>query len=244
MAIDNKFSRKYSEWIEQWKDKNVQDLNSTYDFVSSESTLLVSGPAEYTAPVEDGQTVRSDIGPDTLIPVGLVQNASIAQNKQIQQLNEVGSRQLFTIPGRAYAQANIARILFDGPSLLFALSTYYNTEGSDELCIPNVQKNSPGDPTKEYPATSNDVDGVTVIDQADSTIGGFWGNLGSSVFNKPLGLGFVFLDTESEFYGGVYLEKCYIASYNIGISAQQTILLENVSLRATRVRPIKLNGAR
>ena len=243
MAIDNKFSRKYSEWIDQWKDKNVQDLNSTYDFVSSESTLLVSGPAEYTTPVKAGEQVGSDIHPDTLIPVGLVQNASIAQNKQIQQLNEIGSRQLFTIPGRSYAQASIARILFDGPSLLFAMSTYYNAENTQEVNIPNVPKNSSGSPTTPYPATPNDVNGETVINQETADIGGFWGNLGSSVFNKPLGLGFVFLDTESEFYGGIYLEKCYIVSYNIGISAQQTILLENVQMRATRVRPISLNGA-
>jgi hypothetical protein len=243
MAINNKFSRKYSEWIEQWKDKNVQDLNSTYDFVSSESTLLVSGPPEYTTPAAAGQAVGADIPDDALIPVGLVQNASIAQNKQIQQLNEVGSRQMFTIPGRTYAQANIARILFDGPSLLFAISTYYNSENTDELYIPNVAKGSAGDPTKEYPANTNDINGYTVINQETAEIGAFWGNLGSSVFNKPLGLGFIFLDTESEFYGGIYLEKCYIASYNIGISAQQTILLENVAIRATRVRPVKLSGA-
>ena len=243
MAIDNKFTRKYSEWVEHWKDKNVQDLNSTYDFVSSESTLLVSGPPEYSPVAEEGKVASANVGEAALIPVGLVQNASVAQNKQIQQLNEIGSRQLFTIPGRAYAQANIARIMFDGPSLLFAMSTYYDDQTTAKLHIPNVQKVSASDPTKPYPATADDENGTTVITQETTTVGGYWGNLESSIFNKPLGLGFIFLDTESEFYGGIYLEKCYINSYNMGISAQQTILLENVSVRATRVRPIKLSGA-
>lgn len=241
MAINNQFTRKYSEWIEQWKDKNVQDLNNSYDFVSSESTLLVSGPAEYTQ-TDPTQSVGQDVESDKLIPIGLVQNASIAQNKQIQQLNEVGSRQLFTIPGRTYAQANISRILFDGPSLLFAMNTFYTSAGDTSIYIPNVVKKTVDGPTLEYPATNTSQNGYTSVTQ-DVEMGGYWGNLGSSVFNKPLGLGFIFLDTESDFYGGIYLEKCYIASYNVGISAQQTILLENVVIRVTRVRPIRLSGA-
>lgn len=239
MAINNRFTRKYSEWVQSWRDKNVHDLNSTYDFVSSESTLLVSGPPEFKTQDE------ANISEELLIPIGLVQTASISQQKQIQQLNEIGSRQLFTIPGRTYATASVARILFDGPSLLFAMSAYYK-EGTetDTVMIPAIQQISEGDPANPYPAGTTVENGMQEINLSTGgdTLGAYWGNLGSTVFNKPMGLGFIFLDTESDFYGGLYLEKCFIASYNIGISAQQTILLENVQIRATRIRPVQFSG--
>jgi hypothetical protein len=209
--------------------------------------LLVSGPPEFTSPPGAGESAGVPIGEESLIPIGLVQTASITQQKQIQQLNEIGSRQMFTIPGRVFATANVARILFDGPSLLFAMSSFYTPSGSDLINIPNMEKETGDGPTYPFPIQAPDTSnqGYSTISQSTTSnkqLGSFWGNLGSTIFNKPLGLGFIFLDTESDFYGGLYLEKCFIASYNIGISSQQTILLENVQIRATRVRPIQVGS--
>ncbi|HNW88141.1 MAG TPA: hypothetical protein PKN48_00630 [Bacteroidales bacterium] len=246
MAINNKFTRKYSDWVGSWKDKNVHDLNSTYDFVSSESTLLVSGPPEYVLPVSTG--VGPAVSDDELIPIGLVQSATIQQRKSIQQLNEIGSRQLFTIPGRTTATASVQRILFDGPSLLFAMSAFYKNGSTDTILIPDVDRTTEGDPSDPYPTSLTASTNYSYMGEysqggKDKDLGAFWGNLGSAVFNKPMGLGFIFLDTESQFYGGLYLEKCFIVSYNIGVSSQQTILLEQVQIAVTRVRPIKVGAA-
>lgn len=235
MAISNLFETKYSEWKSQWEDKRVQDVDSGYDFVSSESTLLASGPPVW----------NNDAPEESLIPVGLVQNANISQNKQIQQLNEVGSRQLFTIPGRVFVQVGIARVLFDGPSLLFALHSYYN--GVDgKINIPKLSQEqviTPGDkPSYPYPDTERG-EGYQLIDDTTSSteLNAFWNNLASSIFNKPMGFGFIFMDTQSDFFGGLYLEECYVQSYNIGISAQQTVILENVQIRCRRPRPIQVS---
>jgi len=235
MAISNIFKTKYSEWKTQWQDKRVQAVGSDYDFLSAESTLLVSGPPEWD----------ETLGDSALIPVGLVQNANISQNKMIQQLYEVGSREMFTIPGRTFCQVSIARIMFDGPSLLFTLNSYYNSNG--KVMIPQLsdaqsENTSPyGKPTNPYP--ENFGEGYQEVDPAtisDNELGPFWGNLGSSIFNRPMGLGFIFMDTQSDFYGGLYLEKSFIQSYNMGISSQQTILLENVQVRVTKVKPIRV----
>jgi len=235
MSISNLFTTKYSEWKDQWQDERVQDVGSGYDFVSSESTLLVSGPPRWDAATGDS----------SLIPVGLVQNANISQTKQIQQLHEVGSRELFTVPGRVFISVTIARILFDGPSLLFAINSYYDTNG--DIKIPKLseaQQNNTsayGKPTLPYPEEFGegfqDVDPNTVSENELNT---YWGNLGSSIFNRPLGLGFIFMDTQSDFYGGLYLERCYIRSYAVGVSAQQTILLENVQIASSKVRPVRV----
>lgn len=230
MAISNIFKTKYDEWKGQWQDKRVQESGlSTHDFVSAASTLLVSGPANW-------------VGKDNnLIPVGLVQNANISQNKQIQQLHEIGSRQLFTVPGRTFVQCGIARILFDGPSILFALHSEYNDAASDVMISTMPTGTDPGDlPTVPY-KLGVPADKMSATDLGPKELNGYWGNLGSSMFNKPMGLGFIFMDTESDFYGGIYLEECYIQSYNMGISAQQTILLENVQVRATRITPIEVS---
>ena len=234
MSITNIFTQKYTDWKDQWKDKRVQPIGEdTGDFVSAESTLLVSGPSVY--PKNDEES---------LIPIGLVQNATVTQNKQIQQLHEIGSRQMFTVPGRTFASVGIARVLFDGPSLLFAITAFYS--GSDIAIPPHTGSSNVDKPTVPYPETTSvvDVNGVpntvAIVDDTttSTTLNAYWGNLASSVFNKPIGLGFIFMDTESDFYGGIYLEKCYIQSYNMGISAQQTILLENVQIRTTNIRPI------
>lgn len=43
---------------------------------------------------------------------------------------------------------------------------------------------------------------------------------------------------EGEPYGGAYLEKCYMQGHQFGISANATVLAENISLAATRIKPL------
>jgi len=78
-------------------------------FVSAESVILAAGLPGQPADV------------NTLIPIGLVENANIQQNKALQQLFEIGSRRPFFIPGRHQIQASLSRVMFNGPSLLKAL---------------------------------------------------------------------------------------------------------------------------
>lgn len=236
--------------LNQWKEKfakrtrvQPEEHDKAVDggFLSGESALVVSGPPEF-----DNEQ------PADLIPVGLVQNAQVSQNKQLNQLYEIGGRDPFFIPGRVQTRASLSRILFDGPSLFYAL--YQRSFGEEEQ-IPSPanfggeQSYPQNNPTMPYGGSGNTIseDGQLMdtiretnneIEQSESDPGLFWTNLSSAIFNKPLGLGFVLYDMEGEPYGGTYIENAYITSHRFGISSNQTVLAENVSLSGTRIRPL------
>lgn len=225
--------------LSDWKEKFPQRTHVQPDehnrslegsFLSGESAIVVAGPPE----------IQSSEISSTLIPVGLVQQAQLSQNKQLNQIFEIGGRVPFYIPSRVTVRASLSRILFDGPSLFYAL---YQRNDLDDTTVPPLADFSTGgsskanNPTSPYP-----VDGVIqrppAVEQADSNPGLFWSNLGSGIFNRPLGLGFILFDMEGEPYGGAYLEKCFVQSHNFGISANSTVLAENVTLAATRMKPL------
>lgn len=238
-----------SDWKTKFMTESVQNNNNTFgsDFLSSESTVMFSGPAEYT------ENMIS-----SLVPIGLVQNVQVSQQKQIQQLFEVGSRKPFFVPGRTVVSGGIARILFDGPSLMYAMYLKGVTS-TGALINPSGKTSGPWTPidklaSRDYPADlapggavgdgaslggySNDDGTVTFktdVAQSVATPSYFFINLSSSFFNRPTGLGFVLYDMENQPYGGFYLENCYIQAHTFSVASQQTVLVENVSFRASSV---------
>jgi hypothetical protein len=180
-----------------------------------------------------------------LIPIGLVQNAQVNQGKQIQQLFELGSKRPIQLPGRTSIQASMSRVLFDGPSLFFAL---YRTKDGNHDTIPqpssfgNTTNNEISNPTSPYPddgqVTNREQDPDTGDIQVHANPGHFWSNLRSEIFNKPLGLGLVMFDMEGDPYGGLYLEQVYVRGHTLSVSSQQTVLMENVNMVATQLRPL------
>ena len=202
-----------SDW--DFLDGAVQpiDQGDAGRFLSSESSILCAGPRQ--------------MGEDTtdVVPVGLVQNAQLSQNRQIQQLFEVGSRKPFFIPGRTLTQLGISRILFDGPSLMKAM--YMNTKDNDTVGVPNVDADDSGQaPSAPY------------TDDVLENSGSLYINLAAEFFNRPTGLAFVFEDmAQGRDMGGIYLENCYLQTHSISMSGQQTVLLENVGVRCGAVVP-------
>jgi hypothetical protein len=89
-----------------------QQIGGT-DFVSSESTLLLTTPrATY-----DDEAIRMAVA------VGLVQDISFNQQRQATQIYEVGSRRKYTFSsGRTSGQMSLSRVLFDGQSLMKAVT--------------------------------------------------------------------------------------------------------------------------
>ena len=229
--------KKLLQWQEEFTSTHAQPLDTTAgDFLSSESVVLLSGPPKL-----------ADGSPLELIPVGLVQNTQVTQAKQIQQLFEIGSRLPFFIPGRTTIQVGMARVLFDGPSLMQALYAYTGPDGSN-IYVPGIgagtsATSDPGAPFNE----DGENDGTPV--QIGTFTGGFdttnttefFINLASEFFNKPLGLGCVLFDMQQQAYGGFYLEECYIQSHRFSASSQQTVLMEDVGIRCTALRPISID---
>ena len=65
--------------------------------------------------------------------------------------------------------------------------------------------------------------------------------IASEFFNKSLGLGCVLYDMQQQAYGGFYLEECYIQSHRFSASAQQTVLMEDVGIRCSALKPISID---
>lgn len=231
-----------NDWKTQFLSEHVQSQNvKGADFLSSETVVVVSGPP-----------TLSEVDTPNLVPIGLVQNVSVAQQKQLQQIFEIGSRKPFFVPGRTIISAGISRILFDGPSLMYAMYVSKSTGGKGtDVNMPAY--NVPVNGTEAPVAPLDGFAPVTGVDATDNfssnahlknnptdtaTPGLFFVNLASGFFNRPLGLGFVLYDGEQQAYGGLYLEGCYVQSHQFNIASQQTILVENVSLRCTAIRPI------
>jgi len=223
-----------SDWKDQFLTSHVQAQELTgNDFLSSETVVLVSGPPK----LANLETTAN------LVPIGLVQNAQVQQQKQIQQMYEVGSRQPFFIPGRTFITAGIARILFDGPSLMYAMYMRKVEAGGQDLYTAGYtttgERGTLEEPTLPAPGIGDPylVPDFTNADVADP--GYFFSNLSSAFFNIPLGLGFMLYDGDRQSYGGFYLENCYIQTHTFTIAANQTVLLENVTLRAGNFRPLE-----
>lgn len=220
--------KRLQDWQEKFTSEHAQSLDtSAGDFLSSESVVLLSGPPK----LEDGYSANE------LIPIGLVQNTQVTQAKQIQQLFEIGSRLPFFIPGRTTVQVSMARVLFDGPSLMLAL--YASSDGTN-VNVPEIgaMDDALGKPALPYEGGSIG----TLAAGFDDTINAeFFINLASEFFNKPLGLGFVLYDMQREAYGGFYLEECYIQNHRFSVSSQQTVLMEDVGIRCTALRPIAID---
>ncbi len=236
-----------NDWRENFLSENVQAQEYYSDgnnFLSSDSAIIFSGPP-YLKNVTDYTS---------LVPVGFVQGVQISQQKQIQQLFEIGARLPIFIPGRTFISASLNRILFDGPSLMYAI--YLQQADGDSVkmnswAVGAFDKGtgasiaSPTEPSSNLKSTEESIDVTMESVKSGHTVpnpGYFFINLASSYFNKPIGLGFAFYDTSGDAYGGFYLEGCFIQAHSLSLAAQQTILVENISLRATALSPLEATG--
>lgn len=182
------------------------------NFISSESILIAAGPPKFS-------TVLSNI-----VPIGVIQNFNLVQNKNIQQLFEIGSRETILLPGRTFIQSSISRLVFDGPSLLRALYTLaIDPSLLDRTAIPD---DSPLQDVSNWHA-----------DEAGN--GKLYISLASEMFNRPMGIALLMHDNNNDVYGGAYLEHTYAATHNLSLSSGQTVVAESVSLRVSKVRPIR-----
>jgi hypothetical protein len=238
-----------------WQAEHVQTEIQNGEYVSSESTLVLAGPARLSmlsgqAVTEGGDVVSSA---NSLIPLGLLQNIAITQNRQLTRLFEIGSKRSYFVPGRLFANFSIGRIMFFGPSLLRLLYALAPVGASRRLgpfgqilgtaeddsnggaatvtSIPKYDNLFPSEQLKGVPGWGG-TPGETNRD--------FFVNLASELFNVPFGLVLVFKDTRNRPYGAMFLEDCYIESHQMGVDANQVVIAESVTGQFDSVAPIQL----
>jgi hypothetical protein len=198
---------------ENQKSKEV----SVYDIIESGTVLIAAGPASLTAAVSnDERSFR-------LVPIGLVETATVAMSKPLSRIFEIGSKLSYIIPGRTVGQIALARVLFDGPSLLKVL--YQGEVISDS-------QNSTGTKQALF-ASGNELTRAAAIGSGNVAI-----NLASSFFDQPIGLGFFFKDRSDEMVSQIYFEGCRVSTHNLGIAANMNVLTESVSMEFVQCVPI------
>lgn len=210
------------EWEFKTKHAQMKDiLNDTSgaleNFISAESVVLAAGPPGKQADLTQ------------LYPIGLCDSVSIQQNRNIIQLWEVGSKIPYLLPGHTVAQFQLNRVVFNGDSLLGAL-----TSGSG-LSVPDATADKPGLPIIK--GTNGD------------TQGSFYLNLASSFFAGSFGLAILFQDSDpgsdgrGQWVAAFYAENCLIQSHQMNIQGQQYIVMESALVRCTNVAPLDVTPA-
>ena len=228
-------------WQNNFKKDHVDSgifQGGSQDFVSAESIALCAriwiSNAEETPPFsKQDSTILEDFA-----AIGLVQQVSISQSKAMQQLFEIGSNKPYFIPGRTVIQANVGRIVLNGDSLL---KMFYPTAGEIEGAEGGGAQNNEdaiemnkfgGDSPPGGTLTSDGEEGGGPLHRQ------FFINLASGFFNMPMDLLLYLMDSEKNPVGGVMLKQCYVQSHQLAITARDTVVAENVSIRCGELRPL------
>lgn len=194
-----------------------------HDLIEAGTVLIAAGPAT----IEGSNKTDTRIDVDTkLVPIGLIEQAQVQQNKQLQHIFEIGSKISYIIPGRTIGNISLSRVFFDGPSLLKAL---YAGEVSEDGV------NTDGDKkTAKFISDSSS----TELESQFIGSGNFAINLASAFFDQPHGLCFFFRDRENQNVSQIYFEGCRIGTHSFSIHSQQNILEEAVTISFTRIVPV------
>lgn len=182
--------------------------NSALTAAHPDDTLILAGPPRHVAAPSDETFFQK------LLPLGMIQNMQISQQKPTTPMQAIGSGRLFFISGKAQGQVSIARLFVNGRNLLRALYTNAIQAGIDVTKF-------------DDPAA-----------RAGSKLGQFFANLDSELFMIPFGLGVFFRDKLHHEIGAFYLELCVINTWAIGVGAGQNMIMENVNIMFDRLKPI------
>jgi len=186
------------------------------NYISSESIMLAAGPSTMKLAL-DGTLQH-------VVPIGVCDTIQVMQNKGVITLYEIGSRIPYIIPGRPITQFQISRVMFNGDSLLSAITKGIVSNG--EANPDDYESSSMGTPGESFSPTNA---------PADST---FFLNLASHFFNAPFGLAMFFKDSEKDWIAAYYAENCVIQQHSMALQGQNMIVMENASIRCTTFLPM------
>jgi hypothetical protein len=240
--------------ISEWKPytHHVQGGLREGNFISSQFAVLCAGPP-FLRHLSATQGNLNSAKSLPVYPLGIVQQMSLGQSKNISRFFEIGSDRSYFISGRSMGQISLGRLSFHGPSLLRALYAYYDTSNSTKensykmrsLFDTSSGTNPFGVPpfrtganNKEATSAQGEkLHSVMIPPGYDN----FFINLASDLFSQPMGLLFVLKDNEETTYGAFYLEQCYVPSHSMGFDAQGLIISESVSIQYERLVPVQMN---
>lgn len=216
-----------------FKNRVETDLNNK-EYVGAHSVLIAAGPPELsdlTTTPEDASAPDGDLAEDkdVVYPIGIVQNATMQQGREVARLFEVGSKRSYFIPGRSAGSVSISRIMFHGRSLLRVLSGFYEVNLA----------NTAGGPFAET-LTEEAPDETAEVHDMPGSNDQFFIDIASDLFDRPIGLLFYVKNNEGDPYGQFYLENCFLGNHQFQVGAGSTILSESVSIQYDNLAPVRI----
>ncbi len=258
----------FLDWT--WQSRHVQSDIENGEYVSAESTLILSGPSRLDmllgdAAVKEASAVPlTTVGRTMLMPMGLLQSARVGQNRQVVRLFEIGAKRSYFIPQRVFTSFDMNRVLFFGPSLM---RLFYATAPQDAIRLMGGSPLNVADigvtpqflGVEEASQGANDLRSYARLFQflnADQLQAGggdredeanqnrdFFTNLNSALFNVPFGLAFIYKDSKNRPYGSFYLEESFIEGHTITVTSQDVIIAEGVNGVSDLLLPVQLLAA-
>lgn len=202
---------------------NINNIGSEH--VSTTNVSVSFAPPKLT---EDNTSSKA-------ITVGLIQDLSLNQQRNITKFFEYGNDEYQMVTGKPRINASINRILFDGPSILKYIGyAYKDTNMSDHK--------HQGMYESMMKSLAEDLGASKINDSKMPGTGDFWVNLTSELFDNPIG---IFINIKQRMpnghlqdYGGVFLENCLISSHVLQMNASNRILTENMQMEVGRPVPL------
>ena len=190
--------------------------------ITSENFLIAAGPARLD---QVGDNFANKV-----FPLGMLEQASVSQQKMLQQVREIGSRRTYHISSYASGQLSLSRVMYSQASLLRVL-TVANGDGED--------LDNPAGANRHV--TFEEAGGADSV-QAQTRDRSFYINMQSELFDRPIGLLFYILDQRNIPYGAMYAEDVMIQTHNFALAAQGVSISEQVSLVFDRLVPVAVEA--
>ncbi len=231
----------FSGW--EFHNFHVQQELRGGQFVNAASTLVGAGPPR----LADAGATTTASGLQ-VYPIGLLESVGLQQNRQLQQIFEIGSNRSYFVPGRTVGAISVGRTFYFGPSLLRVLYAYYRQPAT------GTGKSSMG--SKEA-GTLVTIDGQSMPDPLAALLDGttadkvhtlqrspgedyFFIDLASDLFAQPTGMAIYFKDQNQTSVGAFYLEDAYVQGHQMSISSGSVLIMEGVSMQYDRIQPVKV----
>jgi hypothetical protein len=224
--------------VAEWNmfNRNVQSGLLEGRYMSAAYTLIAAGPPRLAALSPGAAEIGAEVETGNIaFPIGLLQNYGFSQGGSLMRLWEIGSQRSYYMRGRVAGQVGLSRIMYHGPSLLRVLYAYLDSD-LGKVKFESLYANT----ARTHLNTSNAGQGKGGRYEVSPGYQNMWVNLASDVFTQPIGLLFVFRDSNGDTVGSFYLENCMVSNHGLQGDANNTMQSESTSLMYERVVPINI----
>lgn len=188
--------------------------------ITPENVFLAAGPARLS-------DVNGDFS-SRVMPLGVIEQVSVGQQKSAQPVREIGSRRSYIIGSYATGQLSLSKVMFAQRSLLSLLTV---ANGDDE------NLDNPIGPVAGSPFAGQDSVRNLYAERILSI------NMQAEVLDRPIGMLFYILDQRNQPYGAFYVEDLILTSHNFALAAQGIAISEQVSGMFDRALPVQVLAA-